>query len=143
MNMPAASRAVLNPPNTKCAGFFKIVWDVAGDLYLLKLYRDFVLHQTREDGTPNLDWGHLVESLNKLDAGLQEKASKSYQSLGALPCSLISMQTYCKPHCMCLAGKIANHGLCISILCDDCLDLLFFEALTSSSFAADHTHEQR
>ena len=48
----------------------------AGDLYLLKLYRDFVLHQIREDGTPNLDWGHLVESLNKLDAGLQEKVCK-------------------------------------------------------------------
>ncbi len=46
---------------------------VAGDLYLLKLYRDFVLHQTKEDGTPNLDWGHVVESLNKLDGGLQEK----------------------------------------------------------------------
>ena len=46
---------------------------VAGDLYLLKLYRDFVLHQVREDGTPNLDWGHIVESFNKLDAGLPEK----------------------------------------------------------------------
>ena len=45
----------------------------AGDLYLLKLYRDFLLHQTREDGTPSLDWGHVVESLNKLDAGLLEK----------------------------------------------------------------------
>ena len=54
------------------------VLGVAGDLYLLKLYRDFVLHQTKEDGTPNLDWGHLVESLNKLDAGLQEKVCKLY-----------------------------------------------------------------
>ena len=45
----------------------------AGDLYLLKLYRDFVLHQRRDDGSPNLDWGHAVESLNKLDAGIPEK----------------------------------------------------------------------
>ena len=45
----------------------------AGDLYLLKLYRDFLLHQTWEDRTPSLDWGHIVESLNKLDAGLPEK----------------------------------------------------------------------
>ena len=32
-----------------------------------------MLHQVREDGTPNLDWGHIVESFNKLDAGLSEK----------------------------------------------------------------------
>ena len=56
---------------------------VAGDLYLLKLYRDFVLHQRKEDGTPNLDWGHLVESLNKLDAGLQEKVCKLSLSIDA------------------------------------------------------------
>jgi hypothetical protein len=45
----------------------------SGDLYLLKLFRDFLLHQTQEDGTPSLDWGHVMESLNKLDAGLPEK----------------------------------------------------------------------
>ena len=45
----------------------------AGDRYLLKLFRDFVFHQSREDGSPVLDWGHVVECLNKLDAGLPEK----------------------------------------------------------------------
>lgn len=46
-----------------------------GDRYLLKLFRDFVLHQVREDGSPMLDWGHVVECLNKLDAGVPEKVS--------------------------------------------------------------------
>lgn len=46
---------------------------LAGDRYLLKLFRDFVLHQVREDGTPVLDWGHVVECLNKLNAGVPEK----------------------------------------------------------------------
>ncbi|CAK0773929.1 hypothetical protein CVIRNUC_004116 [Coccomyxa viridis] len=50
-------------------------WAETGDLYLLKLYRDFVLHQRRDDGSPNLDWGHVVESLNKLDAGIPEKVT--------------------------------------------------------------------
>jgi hypothetical protein len=45
----------------------------SGDRYLLKLFRDFVLHQVRDDGTPMLDWGHVVECLNKLDAGAPEK----------------------------------------------------------------------
>lgn len=62
---------------------------VAGDLYLLKLYRDFVLHQRKDDGTPNLDWSHLVESLNKLDAGLQEKVCKlSLYCVLEGPCNL-------------------------------------------------------
>ncbi|BDA44294.1 PAN2-PAN3 deadenylation complex subunit pan3 at C-terminar half [Coccomyxa sp. Obi] len=48
-------------------------WAETGDRYLLKLFRDFVLHQVREDGSPMLDWGHVVECLNKLDAGVPEK----------------------------------------------------------------------
>lgn len=46
---------------------------VAGDRYLLKLFRDFVFHQCSEDGLPILDWAHVAEALNKLDAGLPEK----------------------------------------------------------------------
>ena len=45
----------------------------AGDRYLLKLFRDFVFHQCTEEGAPVLDWGHVVEALNKLDAGVPEK----------------------------------------------------------------------
>ena len=46
---------------------------IAGDRYLLKLFHDFVLHQVSEDGAPIIDWGHVVEALNKLDAGVPEK----------------------------------------------------------------------
>jgi PAB-dependent poly(A)-specific ribonuclease subunit 3 len=48
-------------------------WSETGDRYLLKLFRDFVFHQCTESGSPVLDWGHVVESLNKLDAGIEEK----------------------------------------------------------------------
>ena len=41
----------------------------AGDRYLLKLFRDFVFHQVTEEGAPLLDWGLVLESLAKLDAG--------------------------------------------------------------------------
>ena len=47
-------------------------WADSGDRYLLKLFRDFVFHQKSEDGRPDLDWGHVFESLNKLDAGVGE-----------------------------------------------------------------------
>jgi len=48
-------------------------WADSGDRYLLKLFRDFVFHQKTEDGRPNLDFGHVVESLNKLDSGVREQ----------------------------------------------------------------------
>ncbi len=44
-----------------------------GDRYLLKLFRDFVFHQCDEEGLPILDWAHIAEALNKVDAGLPEK----------------------------------------------------------------------
>ncbi|CAD7695424.1 unnamed protein product [Ostreobium quekettii] len=47
-------------------------WSETGDRYLLKLFRDFVFHQSRKDGTPIIDWGHIVECLNKVDAGVPE-----------------------------------------------------------------------
>lgn len=48
-------------------------WSDTGDRYLLKLFRDFVFHQVDEDGAPMTDWGHVVECLNKLDAGVAER----------------------------------------------------------------------
>lgn len=41
-------------------------WSETGDRYLLKLFRDFVFHQADADGAPRLDWGHVVEALNKV-----------------------------------------------------------------------------
>ena len=32
-----------------------------------------MFHQTGEDGGPALDWGHVFECLNKLDAGVPER----------------------------------------------------------------------
>lgn len=48
-------------------------WSETGDRYLLKLFRDFVFHQSSETGQVVMDWGHVVEALNKLDAGVGEK----------------------------------------------------------------------
>eukprot|EP01122_Echinamoeba_exundans_P014171 TRINITY_DN6365_c0_g1_i1.p1 TRINITY_DN6365_c0_g1~~TRINITY_DN6365_c0_g1_i1.p1 ORF type:complete len:670 (+),score=153.29 TRINITY_DN6365_c0_g1_i1:180-2189(+) len=48
-------------------------WSETGDRYLLKLFRDYVFHQVDEDGAPVLDFSHVIESLNKLDMGAEEK----------------------------------------------------------------------
>ena len=48
-------------------------WSETGDRYLLKLFRDYVFHQVYDDGAPVLDWGHVVECLNKLDVGVPER----------------------------------------------------------------------
>ena len=71
-----------------------------GDRYLLKLFRDVVLHQVREDGSPLLDWGHVVECLNKLDAGVPEKVLLLFLCLVAL-CHL-------KPCKNCNTGTVGN-----------------------------------
>jgi len=48
-------------------------WSETGDRYMLKLFRDHVFHQVTEDGQPFLDMAHVIHTLNKLDAGTQEK----------------------------------------------------------------------
>lgn len=48
-------------------------WSETGDRYLLKLYRDYVFHQCEDDDTPVVDFGAIVQSLNKLDVGTSEK----------------------------------------------------------------------
>jgi len=48
-------------------------WSETGDRYLLKLLRDYIFHQVDENGTPSLDMGHVVESLNRLDIGDAER----------------------------------------------------------------------
>ena len=47
-------------------------WSETGDRYVLKLFYDYVFHQSNDDGSPNLDMGHVIQSLNKLDAGDSE-----------------------------------------------------------------------
>jgi PAB-dependent poly(A)-specific ribonuclease subunit 3 len=48
-------------------------WAETGDRYILKLFRDYLFHQDNEDGSPILDWGHVFDSLNKVDIGVPEK----------------------------------------------------------------------
>lgn len=47
-------------------------WSETGERYQLKLYRDYVFHQQDADGKPSLAIGHMINSLNKLDAGIEE-----------------------------------------------------------------------
>jgi len=48
-------------------------WSETGDRYLLKLFRDYVFHQVYDGGIPVVDFGHVLDTLNKLDAGVSEK----------------------------------------------------------------------
>ncbi|XP_025085760.1 PAN2-PAN3 deadenylation complex subunit Pan3-like isoform X2 [Pomacea canaliculata] len=48
-------------------------WSETGDRYMLKLFRDYVFHQVDENGLPWMDMAHIVQCLNKLDSGVQEK----------------------------------------------------------------------
>uniref|UniRef100_H2ZDN5 Poly(A) specific ribonuclease subunit PAN3 n=1 Tax=Ciona savignyi TaxID=51511 RepID=H2ZDN5_CIOSA len=48
-------------------------WSETGDRYLLKLFRDHLFHQVTETGAPWVDLAHIVQCLNKLDAGVPEK----------------------------------------------------------------------
>lgn len=50
-----------------------VQWAETGDRYLLKLFRDHLFHQVKETGTPWMDLSHIVQCLNKLDAGIPEK----------------------------------------------------------------------
>ena len=48
-------------------------WSETGDRYIVKLFRDYVFHQSDEAGRPVVDVAHVLENLNKLDAGSPEK----------------------------------------------------------------------
>ncbi|ETI19969.1 hypothetical protein G647_08984 [Cladophialophora carrionii CBS 160.54] len=48
-------------------------WSENGERYFLKLFRDYVFHQVDNQGRPVIDLGHTILTLNKLDAGTEEK----------------------------------------------------------------------
>jgi PAB-dependent poly(A)-specific ribonuclease subunit 3 len=48
-------------------------WSENGERYMLKLFRDYVFHQVDSNGNPNLDMGHMIRCLNRLDAGTEER----------------------------------------------------------------------
>ena len=47
-------------------------WSDTGDRYILRLFRDFVFHQKDEEGRAVVDFGHVIDSLAKLDVGDSE-----------------------------------------------------------------------
>lgn len=56
-----------------------VTWAETGDRYMLKLFRDHLFHTVTENGHPWLDHAHIIQCLNKLDAGTMEKVrSKSF-----------------------------------------------------------------
>jgi PAB-dependent poly(A)-specific ribonuclease subunit 3 len=61
-NMPGSSGA--NPSS---------VWAETGERYYLKLFRDYVFHQVDANGHPVTDLAHILDCLNKLDAGTDER----------------------------------------------------------------------
>ena len=57
------------PPGVKPADS----WSETDDRYLIKLFRDYVFHQIDDRGKPVVDFGHVIDCLNKLDAGSPER----------------------------------------------------------------------
>lgn len=48
-------------------------WSETGDRYMLKLFRDYVFHQVTPNAQPWIDLSHIVQCLNKFDAGSADK----------------------------------------------------------------------
>lgn len=61
--------------NYCCSFNLDCTWSETGDRYMLKLFRDYLFHSVAADGRPWLDHAHIVQCLNKLDAGSMERVS--------------------------------------------------------------------
>ena len=48
-------------------------WAETGERYILKLFQDYMFQHHNGEGTHLVDWGHIFESLNKVDIGVAEK----------------------------------------------------------------------
>ena len=48
-------------------------WSENGERYFLRLYREYIFHQVDAQNNPSVDLGHVLTSLNKLDAGTDER----------------------------------------------------------------------
>ena len=48
-------------------------WSENGERYMIKLFRDYVFHPVDENGRPVIDMARMLQHLNKLDAGSEEK----------------------------------------------------------------------
>lgn len=47
-------------------------WSETGERYPIKLFKDYVFHQIDDNGNPVVDLTHVINCLNKLDAGVDE-----------------------------------------------------------------------
>ncbi|KAL9094181.1 MAG: hypothetical protein Q9165_003596 [Trypethelium subeluteriae] len=50
-------------------------WSETGERYVIKLFRDYVFHHVDTNGAPVLDLAHVLQALNKLDTGCEERVS--------------------------------------------------------------------
>lgn len=50
-------------------------WSETGERYYLKLFRDYVFHQVDANGNPAVDLAFVIDRLNRLDAGSEERIS--------------------------------------------------------------------
>lgn len=48
------------------------LWSETGERYPIKLFKDYVFHQVDDNGKPVVDLTHVINCLNKLDAGVDE-----------------------------------------------------------------------
>ena len=48
------------------------LWSETGERYPIKLFKDYVFHQIDDNGKPVVDLTHVINCLNKLDAGVDE-----------------------------------------------------------------------
>ena len=63
-----------SPQNPSSSNPSSNAWSETGERYYLKLFRDYVFHQVAaEDGRPVMDLAHIIGTLNKLDAGSEER----------------------------------------------------------------------
>ena len=86
-------------------------WSETGDRYILKLFRDYVFHQVDTEGRPVLDMGHVVESLNKLDLGDQQRVLLSSRDSQSILLASFDDIKRCFFNAFADLGSAANPGL--------------------------------
>jgi PAB-dependent poly(A)-specific ribonuclease subunit 3 len=65
-SIPVSNSATSNPTSS---------WSETGERYYLKLFRDYVFHQVDANGHPVMNLAHVLDCLNKLDSGIDEKVA--------------------------------------------------------------------
>jgi hypothetical protein len=66
-----------SPPLTRPRHHHDARWAETGDRYLIKLFRDFVFHTVNDDETANVDFGHVVDCLNKVPRPAPEPSPRA------------------------------------------------------------------